>query len=361
MYPKGILIVSVTGQGVGTAQKIQAALTAHQIASKVYAPQKYLRPNVVAMDKTVEEFLRENFGRVDGVVAVMATGIVIRAVAPCLQGKLVDPAVVGVDAVGKFVISLLSGHYGGANHLARLIADALGATAVKTTASDALCKEGVDELARNFHLAIINPESITAVNAALVEGKQLALILVDNTKMVLTEAQGYSIHKTETFEEAIKLANTYDAAAIVTANRVVTGKTAKPITILKPKKIAVGVGARKIISPENIIQAIHVALAKVDLTVERVDGLASVDIKQDSPGFAEAAVRLGLPFEFYSVAALSAVESGELSVDSEFVKEKIGIGGVCERAALKQAGKNPHLLLKKQKLNGVTVAIAEGE
>jgi cobalt-precorrin 5A hydrolase len=312
------------------------------------------------MDKTVEELLTENFGRVDGVVAVMATGIVIRAVAPCLQGKLVDPAVVGVDAAGKFVISLLSGHYGGANHLARLIADALGATAVITTASDALGKEGVDELARNFHLAIINPESITAVNAALVEGKQLALILVD-TKMVLTEAHGYSIHKTETFEEAIKLANTYDAAAIITANRIVKGKTAKPITILKPKKIAVGVGARKIISPENIIQAIHVALAKVDLTVERVDGLASVDIKQDSPGFAEAAVRLGLPFEFYSVAALSAVESGELSVDSEFVKEKIGIGGVCERAALKQAGKNPHLLLKKQKLNGVTVAIAEGE
>ncbi len=361
MYPKGILIVAITRQGVETAQKIQAALTKHQIASTVYAPQKHLHPNVAIMNTPVDVFLRENFGRVDGVVAVMATGIVIRAVAPCLQGKLVDPAVVGVDVAGRFVVSLLSGHFGGANQLARLIADELGATAVITTASDALGKEGVDELARSLHLSIANPESLTAVNASLVDGKQVALILVGNAKLPLTEADGYSIHKTKTFEEATELASTYDAAAIVTTNRIVKGKTAKPLTILKPKKITIGVGARKIIPPENITHAIHTALAKADLTFDRVDGLASVDIKQDSPSFAEAAAQLGLPFEFYSVAELHKVESGELSEDSEFVKTKIGIGGVCERAALKQAGKNAHLLVKKMKLNGVTVAVAEGE
>ena len=93
----------------------------------------------------------------DALVAVMATGIIIRAVAPYLESKLTDPAVIGVDAAGKFVISLLSGHYGGANELAKIIAQGIGGTAVITTASDATGKQSVDELARNS--AFNHPES----------------------------------------------------------------------------------------------------------------------------------------------------------------------------------------------------------
>jgi cobalt-precorrin 5A hydrolase len=86
-----------------------------------------------------------------------------------------------------------------------------------------------------------------------------------------------------------------------------------------------------------------------------------VDIKRDSQSLLDAVARLGFAFEFFSVTELAAVHNSELSADSEFVKEKFGIGGVCERAALLKAGKNVHLLVKKLKLNGVTVAVAEGE
>jgi cobalt-precorrin 5A hydrolase len=140
-----------------------------------------------------------------------------------------------------------------------------------------------------------------------------------------------------------------------------TEKLPKPVTILTPKKITVGVGARKNASENEIRAAVNSALARVGVPLERVDRLATVDIKKDSISMIGAAKKLGLPLDFISVGALRSVKYEGLSPDSKLVKEKIGVGGVCERAALITAGKNAKLILKKMKMNGVTVAIAEGE
>ncbi len=136
MYAKGIAVVAITRHGVETALKIKAALDIAGLNSTVYAPKKYSQNGVIPLDKKFSDFIKDIYSTVDGLVAVMATGIVIRSVAPLLENKLTDPAVVGVDATGKFVISLLSGHYGGANELTRTIALGIGATPVITTASD---------------------------------------------------------------------------------------------------------------------------------------------------------------------------------------------------------------------------------
>ncbi len=97
------------------------------------------------------------------------------------------------------------------------------------------------------------------------------------------------------------------------------------------------------------------------LPLASVDRFATVDIKRDSIPMLKAVEQLGKPLEFLSVEALRSVSYHGLSPDSKMVQEKIGVGGVCERAAIIAAGKNPKLILKKTKLNGVTVAIAEGE
>jgi cobalt-precorrin 5A hydrolase len=193
MYIQKVTVVAVTSQGVETALKIQAALTKAGLVVTVFAPQKYARVGVLAVGSELGEFLRCTFRVVDALVAVMATGIVIRSLAPVLEGKLVDPAVVGVDAAGKYVISLLSGHYGGANMLTKQIAEGIGATPVITTASDSLGKQSIDELARNLHLKIMNPESLVAVNAALVNGRQVALIKVGAVNVPVTEVHGYAV------------------------------------------------------------------------------------------------------------------------------------------------------------------------
>ncbi len=361
MYPKGIAVIAITRRGVETALKIKQALDVEGLSSNVYAPKKYSQVGVVPLEVKFSDFIKDNYSKVDALVAVMATGITIRAVAPFLESKLTDPAVIGVDAAGKFVISLLSGHYGGANDLARIIAKGTKATPVITTASDALGKQSVDELAKILHLNIQNPESLVAVNAAIVNGDSVVLVLTGDVKVPTEMINGFEIRKADSGEKALEIVNAFDAGVIVSREPLNIDKFVKPFTILKARSIIVGLGARKESSAESLVEAVNAALKQVNLPLGRVDRFATVDIKRDSVAMVEAAKMLGAPLDFLSVDALRSLNHKDLSPDSKMVQEKIGVGGVCERAALIVAGKNSKLILKKTKQNGTTVAIAEGE
>jgi cobalt-precorrin 5A hydrolase len=361
MFSKGIVIVAITKRGVVTALKIRGALARQELLGIVYAPEKYSQTDVIPLDKKFDEFIKDNYQAVDAIVGVMASGIIIRAVAPLLQGKLVDPAVIGVDVSGRFVISLLSGHCGGANELTGLIADGIGATPVITTASDVMGKQSVDELARVLHLKIENPDSLVAVNSAIVNGGKIVLVKLGDAKVPLTNVLGMDVREAATAEEASGIVSTYDAGVIITHKTLSRKKFAKAITFLKPLTIAVGLGARKEISEEAVADAINAALAKAHVPLERVDRLATVSIKRGSQNMISAAKKLGLKLEFIDFDALGKFQHPDLSPDSEIVKRNIGVGGVCERAALIAAGEKPRLILKKTVLNGVTVAVAEGE
>lgn len=361
MFSKGIAIIAITKRGVETALKIKETLSKKGLASKVYAPEKYSQTNVLPLDKKLDEFIKDTYNKVDAIIAVMASGIIIRAVAPLLQNKLVDPAVIGVDASGRFVISLLSGHYGGANELTKLIADGIGATPVITTASDAMGKQSIDELARTLHLKIMNPTSLVAVNSAVVNDDKLVIVTLGDVKVPLTCVVGFDVKQAETVEEAVEIVNHYDAGAVISCASLSQNRFAKPATFLKPLTVAVGLGARKEVSEQTIVDAVNEALMRVNVPLERVNRLATVSIKKDSQSMINAAEKLGLKLEFLDVDALRDFTHPDLSPDSEIVKRNIGIGGVCERAALLAAGEKPRLILKKTILNGVTVAVAEGE
>jgi cobalt-precorrin 5A hydrolase len=361
MFSKGIVIVAITRRGAETALRIKQALTTLELPGKVFVPAKYEQKGAFPMDKKLGEFVKENYGKVDALVGVMAAGIVIRAVAPLLESKLVDPAVVVVDVSGRFVVSLLSGHLGGANELARLIAEGIGATPVITTASDVMGKQSVDDLAVALHLTIENPESLVAVNSAIVNGNKLVLVILGDVRIPLTKVLGFDVKQADTLEQAAEIVSSYDAGAVISRESSPMNMFTKPITILKPKTVAVGLGARKNVEEYAIENAVNVALMKLNLPLERVDRLATVSIKKDSLSMVKAAENLGLKLEFVDVEVLRTFKHGDLSPDSEIVKRNIGVGGVCERAALIMAGKQARLILKKTKLNGVTIAIAEGE
>lgn len=361
MFEKGIAVIAVTRRGVETALKVKAALDTLGFPCKVFAPEKYSQAGVFSLETKLDEFIKEIYRKVDAIVAVMAAGIIIRAVAPYLESKLVDPAVLCVDASGRFVISLLSGHYGRANELARLLAEGVGAVPVITTASDVMGKQSIEELALTLHLSIENPESLVAVNSALVNDGCLILVLVGDVKVPASSISSYEIKKVDTIEEAIEIVNSYDAGAIITKENVPKAKLTKPAAVLKPRMVVVGLGARQSVSESEVIDAVKYALARVDIPIERVDRLATVSIKKDSPAIMNAAEKLGLPITLIEVEALRAFKHEDLSPDSPIVEQNIGVGGVCERAALIEAGAKAKLILKKIKLNGVTVAIAEGE
>ena len=359
MFPRGVAIFAITRQGVETAGKIMDALKENRIKCQIYAPEKYTQKETVPVKRT-KDVIKQVFSDVDGIVAVMASGIVVRTIAPLLKSKLTDPAVVCVDTSGKFAISLLSGHYGGANKLAKLVADGLGATAVVTTASDVLGKQSIDELAKKLHCTILNPQSLVAVNSALVNSENLVLVLSGKVKIPLSRIRDYEVRTVQTIEQAINIVKSFDAGAIISIDDF-PQNSLKNVTFLKPKTIAIGIGSRKVVNVDDVLELVISALNQLEIPLERIDRLATVDIKKDSESMLMAAQNLGVTLEFISVDELGRFSHEDLSEDSHLVKEKIGVGGVCERAALIVAGKNAKLLLQKTKAKGVTVAVAEGE
>jgi cobalt-precorrin 5A hydrolase len=361
MYDKGIAVVAITRRGVETALKIQKVLDLADFPSRVFAPTKYSQNGIINIDKKLADFLKDIYFKVDGIVAVMATGIIIRAVAPLLESKLTDPAVVGVDVLGKFTISLLSGHLGGANDLAHVIAKGINAIPVITTASDIMGKKSVEDLAKNMHLIIQNPESLVHVNSAIVNGDRLVIVLMGDSKIPLDAIESFDVKLAENGLEALEIINKYDAGIIITGEPFPITNFIKPFTILKTRQIIVGLGARKDASIDSIIAAVESALQLVNMPLARVQRFATVDIKRNSKPMLDAVKKLGAPLDFLSVDTLRSVTYDDLSHDSAMVQNKIGVGGVCERAALITAGKKSKLILKKLKLNGVTVAIAEAE
>ena len=111
MYSKGVVIVAITKRGTETALRIKEALKKRNVHSNVFAKGKYNQQGVIPLDRRLDEFVKEIYYKTDAIVAVMAAGIIIRAVAPYLKNKLIDPAIVGVDATGCFVISLEWPHH----------------------------------------------------------------------------------------------------------------------------------------------------------------------------------------------------------------------------------------------------------
>ena len=125
------------------------------------------------VDCPLRDWIREAFSRYEGLVFVGAVGIAVRAIAPYVQSKTTDPAVVVVDEGGRFVIPLLSGHLGGANGLAHRIAAAGGGSPVITTATDGRGLFAVDSWAKEQNCHVMEPERIKGVSGKLLEGETI--------------------------------------------------------------------------------------------------------------------------------------------------------------------------------------------
>lgn len=366
MFERGVAIIYVTAAGSATANRIAKALKGAGISCEIFAPIKYVREGEKAMQKHFSDEIKCIFSNFDAIVGVMAAGILIRAVAPLLSGKLVDPAVVCVDVSGKFVVSLLSGHYGGANYLAKLIADGIGATAVVTTASEAVGRKSVEEVARSLHCKVANPESLVDVNTLIVNGREIALVFAGFSSLkVPSSVCGYGVKVAESLDMALETLRELDGGILITresleALKALTGFS-RPVAVLEPKTIIVGVGARREADAEEVLEAINRALEMTGVPAAFVSRLATADIKRDSEGITGAGHKLSLPIQFVSADALREFSHKDLSPDTEVVKRRIGVGGVCERAALIAAGGKARLILRKVKLGRVTVAVAEAE
>ena len=327
-----VTLFAYSKNGMETGRRIMAALDG-EFAS--YAVERLAGGVFLPLPKPAAPVYKEAFSASDALIFVSSCGIAVRSVAPYVRSKTEDPAVIVADDAGRFVISLLSGHMGGANALAERIAAAIGAVPVITTATDVNGRFSVDTWAKNKGYAIADMKAAKAVSAAILEA-DVPLTSVFPIKGALPSG----IVMGRNGEVGIALSYLKDAPFNTTLR-------------LVPKCLSVGVGCRRGTGEEAIAGAVARVLDENGLDARAVNCFASIDLKQDEPGLISFCKKAGIPLRFYSAEQLQAVE-GEFT-PSEFVRETTGVDNVCERAAMIGAEK---LIVKKTAADGVTVAVA---
>ncbi|MDY6832694.1 MAG: cobalt-precorrin 5A hydrolase [Thermodesulfobacteriota bacterium] len=301
------------------------------------------------------EAVAERFHRFGGHVFIMAAGIVVRTIAPHLRAKTTDPAVVVVDDRGRFAISLVSGHIGGANRLARQAADLLGAVPVITTATDIHGKPAIDLVALERGLSIENPYAIKTVNMALLADE--SVWVYDPAGWLGTRwAAGAMTFPCQVAEEASRLPA--DAPAVVWVDDAVRALDPR-ILVLRPPSLVAGIGCNRGTALAEIRDLLDLALSRHGLARGSLSALASVDLKTDEAGLSDLATEMDLPIYFFTREELSSVE--EVPTPSALVSKHIGAPSVCEAAAILAGRSGPRdsrLIVPKQIGQNVTVAIA---
>ena len=302
-----------------------------------------------------KKHVRYAFQKYDGLIFIMAAGIVVRTIAPLLKSKAEDPAVVVMDEKGEYVISLVSGHLGGANKLAEGIAKIIGAKPIITTATDVNNLLCIEDIAEKFHLEIEDVKKIKVINSAIVNGRN-AVIVDENIKRISAikkfAKRGFRYYKS--VSQAKK--NKIDALVLITNKGQGQEKEERETMILRPKDFVVGIGCDRGVSLKEVEGAYFGVLKKQDISPLCVRNLASIDVKKDEKGLLRFAKRHNLKIDFYSKDELA--EMPLPSGFSPFVMGKVGVGGVCEPAALKSAGAKK-IWVKKNKIGRVTIAIAQ--
>ncbi|MFG3096242.1 precorrin-3B C(17)-methyltransferase [Streptomyces sp. NPDC048202] len=263
------------------------------------------------------EAIRTAFAECEQLVCFLATGATVRLLAPLLGDKAADPGVVCVDEGGRFAVSLIGGHGGGANELAYQVAELLGAEPVVTTATDAVGLTGLDTLGLPVEGAV------AAVSRALLDGEPVALdaeLAWPLPPVPFAEQGAYRVR--------------------------VTDRDVQPgpqEVLLRPPSLVVGVGASKGAPVAEVLGLIEGTLREAGLSVRSVAELATVDAKSEEPGIVAAAERLGVPLVTYPADELASVP---VPNPSDAPLAAVGTPSVAEAAALRRGGE---LLVPKRK------------
>ena len=347
-------IITLTRRGTETGLRLHRLLE----HSTLYAPARFLPADPPA-DTTeytvsVRQVLHDAFRRHSALICLMASGIVVREIAPLLRSKHTDPAVVVTDEQGRNAISLLSGHKGGANVLAKKVADLLGGRAVLTTASDGQQLPALDLLGGKFGWQLEAGDEMTAVIAAMVNGEPTGVFQDGGDDSWLADLPPH-VSRYSTIETLI--AARPNAAIVVSARTLPADlrRAVSRVIVYRPPVLAVGIGCNRGTPAAEIIAAVEETLARAELSPLSIATVATIDAKADEIGLLEACRRQNWQLQIFTRAEIAAVEN--LPNPSPWAMKALGVPGVAEPAAL-LAAQTDSLLVEKRKFTNVTVAVA---
>lgn len=380
-----IAVVALSRRGVDLARILAASLDG--------GPDLYLNRRFVESRDAAQAFdlpLRPIIGKVlseyKAVVLFLPVGAAVRLIAPYLQDKHQDPAVVCIDDSGRFAVSLVSGHVGGADRLAESVARVLGATPVITSASHVTETLAVDLLGREFGWELeADSVAVTRASAAVVNGDPVGIYqgagetdwwptdspLPGNLTIYDSlESLGDSVCSV-----ALLVTDEINPFAIE-SEKIQQAFAAKNLALYRPRSLVAGMGCRRGVPTVELEQLLVDTFEDNNLSLMSLNCIATAEVKQDEPGLLALAEKYGVPLVCYSGDELNAVFSSALAgtsgltsdagaeeinvqglTPSEKAHSLLGIWGVSEPAAILASGSNS-LLLPKHKGVRATVAVA---
>ncbi|MGF1723767.1 cobalamin biosynthesis protein [Photobacterium nomapromontoriensis] len=333
-----IAIYAITVNGAKQAQRLQRELPfADVFVTEV--GQEHCH-SAALLNLPLVTFVADKFTQYDCHVCIFAAGIVTRTIAPLLNDKRCDPAVICVDDQGQFAIPLLSGHRGGANAQAQRIAQILKAQSVVTTASDAANTLSVDMLGAPFGWSLDSAceQAITAVSAAVVNEQSVVVVQQAGERnwWPYKRTMPKSIwchHQLPDLD-----IDQWQGLVLITDQAEPDGYAAwqHKAVLWRPKSLVLGIGCDRN-TPQAVIQAgISAFLAENNLAADSVAAMASIDLKADECGLIAYSLQHQLPFITYSADQLRVVTG--IENPSAYVEKITGVSSVAEAAALKQSG-----------------------
>lgn len=343
-----ISVIAITKNGIETGKKIKAIFPNWE----VLAPAKFSdgATEIAWYPEPTGEKIAELFKKSGALICIFSLGAVIRLIAPHLESKKTDPAVIVIDDKVDFVISVLSGHLGGANELTREIASKLNSVPVITTAADVNKTIAVDLVGREFGWRIDDESTVTKVSAYMVNEEKIG---------VFQDAGRTDWHKelpknVQLFESLEDMKGSDSKGFLIISDRILEGDFLKDSVVYRPPSLAVGVGLHWDTPKETIREGIEHCLEEFGLCLKSVFTLASIKKAQDVEGLVKAGEELGIDVEHVSREDLAEIAAPN---PSEKVKAFEGTASVSEAAALKVS--HGELVVEKQKFPpNLTIAIA---
>jgi cobalt-precorrin 5A hydrolase len=308
---------------------------------------KYKEEGVLAIKPSLQPLVGNLFVTYDALCFIMATGIVVRTIAPFIQDKTIDPAVLVMDEKGNYVISLLSGHIGNANAWAKEIASKIKATPIITTSSDLNGIMAMDTLAIQLNCSIDNMEKAKQLTTMLLEGKKVGIIN-KASKVIMVEPPFVLLKEEQEIEQLPHI----EGLVYITKTKPIGGDL--PYVWFVPRDIIVSIGCRRGVTKEALKEVLHMALTQIQISILEIRKITTVVIKKDEVGLLQLARELNVPIEYYPIEQIKEVE--HLFQGSAFVKQTLGVQAVSEPCGY--LGSNlGNCLLPVQKIQGITISI----
>ena len=342
-----VSVLAITKNGVNIGTKLADIFPEWS----VYAPTKFSDDRKINWySEPTSEKIVELFKTSEALICLFSLGAVIRLISPHLKDKKTDPAVIVIDDKMNFVISVLSGHLGGANELTTTIAEKLGATPVITTAADVNKTIAVDLLGKEFGWKIEDDSNVTKVSAHMVNEEKIGVFQnAGNTDWWKSLPKNVQV-----YDKLEELENSNNMGNLIISDNNIMGNVLQNSVVYHPPSLVIGVGLHWDTSKEKIKQGMDDCLKRFNLSPNSVSKLVSIKKPKDVQGLLDLGVELNIPVEFIDREELSKIDAPN---PSETVKSFEGTSSVSEAAAIKASAGD--LIVEKQKFPpDLTIAIA---